>query len=167
MTVNGIARNKNPNWAGWPRVDAIIAKTGRIKAAINAAIAADATLVSMIRAFYKKNYWDINALDHMRSQAIANEVYDTGVNMGPGVAAEFLQTALNLCNKNDISYPDVAVDGRIGPAGETMRTVNGPASELVVFKTLNVLQGAKYIRLMQADETQERFWHGWITRVSV
>ena len=51
-----------------------------------------------------------------RSEAIAAELFDTGVNMGPAVAATFLQRALSALNRNRSDYPDLVPDGRIGPA---------------------------------------------------
>ena len=44
-------------------------------------------------AIYAKRYWDSLSLDEIeqRSNSIAKELADTGVNMGTGRAAEFLQ----------------------------------------------------------------------------
>ncbi len=42
------------------------------------------------------------------------ELFDTGVNMGPAVAATFLQRALTALNRNGGDYADLAPDGRIG-----------------------------------------------------
>jgi lysozyme family protein len=50
------------------------------------------------------------------SAAIAEEVVDTGVNMGPAVASIFLQKALNTFNNQGSDYPDLKVDGDVGPA---------------------------------------------------
>jgi lysozyme family protein len=49
------------------------------------------------------------------SERIAEEVVDTGVNMGPAVAAMMLQRALNALNGQAKYYPDIAVDGDVGP----------------------------------------------------
>ena len=50
-----------------------------------------------------------------RSAAVAAELFDTGANMGPAVAATFLQRALTALNRNGKDYPDLVPDGRIGP----------------------------------------------------
>ena len=43
-------------------------------------------------------------------RALALEMFDTGVNMGTGRAVGFLQTALNVLNRNQQLYPDMVVD---------------------------------------------------------
>jgi lysozyme family protein len=48
------------------------------------------------------------------SQAIAAELVDTGVNMGPKVAAGFLQRALNAFNNQGRDYADIVADGDAG-----------------------------------------------------
>src|SRR6476661_4133079 len=47
-------------------------------------------------AIYKRLYWLRPRFDQIakRSEPIAAELFDTGVNMGPAVAATFLQRAL-------------------------------------------------------------------------
>ena len=49
---------------------------------------------------YKRLYWIRPRFDEVakRSEAIAAELFDTGVNMGPAVAATFLQRALSALN---------------------------------------------------------------------
>ena len=47
---------------------------------------------------------------------LAEELFDTGINMGTGTAIGFLQRALNALNRNGRDYADLAVDRRIGPA---------------------------------------------------
>ncbi len=49
------------------------------------------------------------------SPDIAAEMCDTGVNMGPTVATKMLQRWLNVFNRGGKLYPDMDVDGRIGP----------------------------------------------------
>jgi lysozyme family protein len=49
------------------------------------------------------------------SERIAEELVDTGVNMGPPVAAMMLQRSLNALNGQGKYYPDIAVDGDVGP----------------------------------------------------
>ena len=49
-----------------------------------------------------------------RSARVAAELFDAGVNMGPAVAATFLQRSLTALNRNASDYPDLVPDGRIG-----------------------------------------------------
>jgi len=60
--------------------------------------------------------------DEVQSQPIANELYDTGVNRSPNMAIRYLQRSLNLANRNEKRWPDIRVDGQLGPM--TLRTLN-------------------------------------------
>lgn len=79
-------------------------------------------MVEMPRSFaesvYSKIYWDSVAGDALliRSESLAAEVVDTGVNMGPKRAIIFLQRCLNALNDRGQLYKDLATDGIIGPA---------------------------------------------------
>src|SRR5690606_2075700 len=101
-------------------------------------------------------------LDQVQHQRIAEELYDTGVNMGADIAGRFLQEALNLCNDRGRLYPDIRIDGKVGEV--TLRAL-AEADADRVFKTMNLLQGERYINILRRNETQERFWGGWLKRV--
>lgn len=99
------------------------------------------------------------------SMAIAAELVDTGVNMGPGLAARFLQRTLNALNRRGADWPDVAVDGAIGPGSiSALRQAlltRGRPGEAVILKALNALQGARYIELAEGRAANESFAFGW------
>ena len=80
-------------------------------------------------AIYRRLYWLRPRFDEIakRSARIAAELFDTGVNMGPAVAATFLQRALTALNRNGRDYPDLVPDGRIGDARWPRST---PSSQL-------------------------------------
>ena len=98
---------------------------------------------------------------------IAYEVFDTGMNCGPDRAATFLQRALNVLNREAKDYPDVEVDGDIGPqtlaALRAFAARRGPAGILALFRLLNCLQGAFYASLCEVREKDEEFMFGWLT----
>ena len=56
---------------------------------------------------YRRLYWTRPAFDQVavRAPKIAEELFDTGVNMGPAVAAVFLQRALNALNRGAPTIP--------------------------------------------------------------
>lgn len=104
------------------------------------------------------------------SDRIADEVVDTGVNMGPAVATLFLQQALNGLNSNGQDYPDVVEDGECGAQTRSALTrflfKRGREGEAVMLKALNCLQGARYISLARTRAANETFLYGWLrTRV--
>lgn len=153
-TYCGIARKMWRNWEGWENVDKAKKYT-----TFPAILALDTDLKQKVAAFYKANFWDKLSLDAVRYQDTANELYDTAVNMGVGVAAVFLQRMLNVANKGGAYYADLTVDGRVGTT--TIAALNIHPYQEVIKKGLNCLQGAKYIDIAEANKTQEAFVNGW------
>src|SRR3546814_19897314 len=68
-------------------------------------------------ASYRRLYWLRPGFDQVaeHAPALAAELFDTGVNMGPPVAAGFLQRALNALNRGARDSPDISVDRPLGP----------------------------------------------------
>lgn len=117
---------------------------------------------------YRKLYWirpRFDAVDQVYPR-VAAEMFDTGVNMGPPVAAGFLQRALNALNRNETDYPDIGVDHQIGPrtiqALKGFRAVRGAAGEAVLLKSLDALQAERYISLAEKRSANEAFLYGWL-----
>lgn len=105
------------------------------------------------------------------SSPIAEELVDTGVNMGPVVATMMLQRALNAFNKAGVDYPDLRLDGDCGPgtlnALKTYLKIRGKDGEAVMLKALNCIQGERYLDLCEKRPANEAFVFGWLrTRVA-
>lgn len=119
-------------------------------------------------AIYRRLYWSAPGWDRVatRARRLAAELFDTGVNMGPAVAAGFLQRALNALNRGGGDYPDMAVDGRIGPATlaalDAFLRHRGPAGEIVLLKAVEALQGERYLTLAERRPANEAFLYGWL-----
>jgi lysozyme family protein len=73
---------------------------------------------ALAKEIYRRRYWTAPRFDRVDeiAPAIAAELFDTGVNMGPAVAVGILQRTLNAFNRRQSDWPDIAVDRRIGPA---------------------------------------------------
>ncbi len=162
MTYKGIARNFNPNWGGWLAIDQARKQTGAT-ATLNKILAANEPLQKDVRGFYKLNYWDVNRLDAIVHQTIAEEVFDTGVNMGVRKAGMILQEALNLTNLNGRAYEDITVDGLVGPM--TVALTNAHPRPATLLKILNALQAERYLNILRNNATQEVFVTSWFFRV--
>jgi lysozyme family protein len=120
-------------------------------------------------AIYRRLYWLRPGFDRIagRSARVAAELFDTGVNMGPTVAATFLQRALTALNRNGSDYPDLVPDGRIGDqtlhALDAFFRVRGKqAGETVLLRALEALQGERYLRLAERRPANEAFLYGWL-----
>jgi lysozyme family protein len=161
-TFKGIARVHFPNWEGWKIVDSMKKQTNFPRIAET-----DPRLNILVRAFFKTNFWDPIRLDSIKSQAVADEAFDTGVNMGIGIAARFMQRGVNLLNRNERSWKNLTVDGAIGP--KTIETINNLSivDTRHLFNSLNMLQGARYLDIIEKNPTQEENWRGWLERVEL
>ena len=117
---------------------------------------------------YRRLYWARPRLDALAdlSPRIAEELFDTGVNMGPAVAVTFLQRALTALNRSGRDYPDLVPDGRIGAATiDALRqylAVRGTGAETVLLRALDALQGERYVRLAERRPANEAFLYGWL-----
>lgn len=118
-------------------------------------------------AIYKTYYWDKLSLDGCESQIIANELFDTAVNLGVHKAAVILQEALNVCYGSD----ELVTDGLIGP--RTLEVLNiyqckwgtiNKVNESILLKTLDGLQFMHYWNLVEKDPRMRRFFRGWINQ---
>jgi lysozyme family protein len=121
------------------------------------------------KRIYFTRYWLQPRLDHVNewSQAVAEELLDTGVNMGTETAGKFLQRALNVLNRQGKTYPDVGVDGSIGAmtlaALKAHLKARGAEGETTLLKMLNALQSVRYIEIAENRPSQEDFVYGWQT----
>ncbi len=100
------------------------------------------------------------------SPLIGEELVDTGVNCGPGRASEYLQRLLNALNREGRDYPDIKVDGDVGPATRAALRAylahRGAEGEAVLWKALNCLQGAHYVGLAERRAHDEQNLYGWL-----
>lgn len=100
------------------------------------------------------------------SPAIGAELVDTGVNMGTSIPGPWLQRILNALNLQGKSYPDLKVDGAIGPATlgalRALLSKRGKDGETVVLRALNCLQGARYLDITEKRPANEDFYFGWL-----
>ena len=162
QTWRGIARNKHPNLAGWTIVDSI--RVNRTKEIFEPLLTASESLKEAVLDFYKRQFWDVMKLDQVRFQDIAEELFDTGVNMHHETVVEFLQKALNATNRNGRDYPDIDEDGKMG--NQTLRVLNGHPRPKQLLKLLNCQQGVRYMEICRRKPSQEKFMNSWLSRVA-
>ena len=87
--------------------------------------------------------------------------------MGPAVAVTFLQRALTALNRNGKDYPDLVPDGRVG--AQTLAALDAfldkrgrSSGETVLLRSLEALQGERYLRLAERRPANEAFLYGWL-----
>jgi len=115
--------------------------------------------LSVALMIYKKAYWDVLELDLIKSQVVAEIVFDISVNAGQERAAIFLQKAVNLMTRNNIE-PDGDIGNiTIGRVNELM----GPNLEKAV-RIISALATTHYIKCCEIAEKNEDFLFGWLRR---
>ncbi len=163
FTYKGISRTKHPAWPGWKIIDSIVETHGYASPILNNNI----TLQNEVTKFYCTEFWNKIQGDLLPSQLIADELFESSINLGVSVASENLQRTINLLNRNSKLYPDIAVDGIVG--NETLAALKkciDVNSEKLVFNLLNYYQAKRYIGIMERDHTQEIFI-GWFSRTEI
>lgn len=155
-TYKGIARNFFPNWTGWSIIDSFKKLPG-----FPSNLPED-RLDPLVDKFFKTQFWDVMRLDEVVDQSLAEEVYDTGVNLGVVISVKILQRSCNLLNNRQKLYPDIEVDGIVGK--RTLEVVNKHPNKRILFNLLNVLQGARYAELAEAKEIKEKYMVGWLDK---
>lgn len=154
-TWKGISRNNETNWIGWPIIDMykkLPGFPGNLKASTE--------LENAVLRIYKSNYWDALNISGINDQRMANELYDTGVNMGIGTAGKFFQRVLNVSTRSIL-----VIDGKVG--SKTIGVFNdlSDRDKYMVWKLFNCLQGEKYISICESNPSQEIFLRSWASRV--
>lgn len=123
---------------------------------------------AMAATIYRNEYLIAPGFDKVYavSQRIAEEMFDTGVNQGVSLPGPWLQRILNALNRQGKDYPDIGVDGRIGPAtvGALRSCLNsrGADGETAILRALNCQQGVRYLDITEARPKNEDFYFGWL-----
>lgn len=124
--------------------------------------------IGIARRIYRQRYVTIPWFDAVAGvdAAIGQELIDTGVNMGPAKAAEFLQRWLNGFNDTGRRYSVLFVDGRIGNVTiDALRAFidwRGADGRRALLRGLNGLQATRYLEITEARPTQRKFLFGWV-----
>jgi len=164
-TFAGVARKFWPNWKGWTYIDQFKADYTKAKTKlslsqrVNASAKATPAVGELVSQFYKSNFWDVNNLDAITDQQLANIVYDFSVNSGTNRGAKFLQDAYN--NVNGIGV-DLVSDGEIGQ--KTINAVNAFNAKLL-FQEYQRLRELFY-RKLATDPSQKQFLNSWLSRLT-
>lgn len=121
--------------------------------------------IAFARAVYRQSYVTEPGFDKVAllSKPIAAELVDTGVNMGPRKAAEFLQKWLNGFSATPV---DLVVDGKAGAATrdalKSFLDRRGKEGEEILVRCLNASQAMRYLEITEANKPQRTFLYGWV-----
>ncbi|MBZ5486922.1 hypothetical protein HW452_05220 [Halomonas aquamarina] len=120
---------------------------------------------------YEARYWDSLALDSIApiSEPLAEYLFDFGVHSGPSRAGQELQRNLNVLNNRGRDFPDLVVDGAVGPKTleglQVYRSRRGADGASILAESINGVRIAFCRDLAERDERQEDFVFGWFRRI--
>ena len=168
-TFRGISRKYHPCWPGWDLIDAYtFGEPRNVGADTEAEMMADPVLSRLVEEFYKAMFWDRFLGDLIEYAQVAQELFDTGVNLGVGRAVRFLQAGLNVLNRNGDMFDDLVEDGVMGRKTlEALSLLGHREGIRVLLKVMNIMQGAHYVERMRQSPTQEKYARGWFKRVEI
>lgn len=123
--------------------------------------------------FYIDKFWKAPKFDQVGELCwpAAVLLFDQGVNMGVNTAAKALQRVLNALNREAKDYPDLAVDGALGPKSiAALRSYlskrPGIEGRRVLCVFLLSSRGERYLDIVEGRPTSERFLYGWGSRLA-
>ncbi len=161
-TFRGISRIYFPDWAGWHLVDRYRINPklqGFKKSGID----------ELVESFYRTNFWNRMHGDKVAgiSSEVAYELFDTAVNLDVPDAVKFLQIALNMQRMATKAFPELVVDGLLGPNTLTALErylANQPGDPERNEKILlNCMNGEQY--LCYKRNLRHTYFRGWFLRV--
>lgn len=142
-TVWGISRAFHPELVElWLEVD-------RLKGSPDFLVQLNGAKVQgLVDDYYKANEWGAVCGALIPHQMMAEELFDTAVNIGPTFTIQFLQLTMNPLNRGGLLFADLEVDGRMGPDGDTLKALLTMLKELdgfrLVWQGLNSWQDCYY-----------------------
>jgi len=111
---------------------------------------------------YKRDFWNPLHLTEFKSQGLATETFDTAVNMGLGTSANFHLRLINI-----LGPAHYKLNGRLN--SEQVEWINKltkkKVNRVAYWKMLNVLQGERYILIMEKNPNMTRYSNSWYSRV--
>ncbi|TCK43484.1 putative peptidoglycan binding protein [Paraburkholderia sp. BL8N3] len=116
---------------------------------------------------YRSRYWlqpKFDLVDAV-SPALADKLFDIGVNAGQATGVRFLQRALNVQNQAGRAFPDLVVDGGIGAmtiaALKAFLAARGAEGHRVLLGMVSAQQSVYYIECAEKRVENETFEYGW------
>lgn len=115
------------------------------------------------RSLYRIHYWNQISGDSIKSQAVANELFEAAVNCGVGTAIRFAQRAYNVLR---VTGEPILVDGWIGDKTRAALNDLSRRYESALVAAMNGEQYRYYATLVETDPEQfASSIRGWMRRV--
>lgn len=146
-TFMGIYKKAHPNWKGWKYM---LPVTKQSIKELSKYYYKDTKLQSLVKKFYKEQFWDKMKLDEVTSSKIATEMFLFGVNVGIKQAVKTAQRVVK-----------VKADGIVGR--KTLTALNN-YDEDIFSEKFDELEINFYENLVITKPHLKRYLNGWINR---
>lgn len=100
---------------------------------------------------YRRDYWNPVKGDSITSQIVAESIFDTAVNMGPGTAVKLAQATAG------VKLPD-------GISSQSLVDLINGISDKEFMLQFTIAKISRYASICNKDATQSKFLLGWINR---
>jgi lysozyme family protein len=111
---------------------------------------------------YKRDFWIPNHLGDFESQALATEIFDTSVNCGVGTGGNIVIQLVNI-----FGPAHYKLTGKVN--AEQVEWINKytrkKSNRTTFYKALNVLQGERYLDIIQKNPRMMKYCNSWFSRV--
>lgn len=145
-TYAGIARNYNKQWRGWIAIDFEKHKRKVDRLPHNSIVPG---VQGMVNEYYK-HLWDKYGFDFIKSQPIANILFDFAVNSGSGNLVKLLGQIFKGVN---------GLPALIG-------AINADKNPDALHDTIKAMRVKFYQDIVKAKPSQEKFLRGWLNRIN-
>jgi lysozyme family protein len=163
----GIERPFHPSWEGWSIIDALkfaASDENELKSTLEQ----NRKLKEKVREFFKQTYWDRFQGDRIPDQEVAEELFESAVELGVRRAVIGLQKVLNTLNPGGASRGRVVEDGRLGPvtlsALESLIEIEGTS---YLLKAMRILQALHYIDRIKRSSGRDQYARDWLGKLVV
>lgn len=136
QTYAGISRNYHGSWKGWRYIDLNDFSNPELK--------------ELVKSFYKTKYWDRTNGDKIKTQKVAESIFDFAVNAGVNTSAKLAQGIVGAVR-----------DGKIGP--KTLAKLTRFDDEKFILK-FSLGKVSRYAQICKRDKSQNKFLLGWVNR---
>lgn len=164
---DGIERCFHPAWDGWQVIDALkFAASDDDELRIT--LKQNKKLKEKVRTFYKQMHWDRFSGDRLPNQDIAQELFESSLELGVARAANCLQKGLNLLHAGRPGKTSLVEDGVLGPNTlEALKEALRLDGVSCLLNIVRILQALHYLGRMKKNPGQDAAARNWLAKLIV
>jgi lysozyme family protein len=119
--------------------------------------------IAQASKLYERDFWNPIHLSEFEKQDIATEIFDTAVNCGVGVGGNIVIRLVNI-----FGPAHYKLNGKVN--SEQVEWINKftrkKANRITFYRALNVLQGERYLLIIERNPKMAKYSNSWFSRVN-